>query len=77
MEKQPYITYWSQRHVNVERLKELEGQTLKSFKALTREMGWTPACGGRMENFDKKRLMRYCQLEFSVKPRGVTIVKVY
>lgn len=65
------------RLVDVDRLRELEGETFGSFVALERAIGWKPYVSGNVLRCDIQRLSHYCQLEFSDKTQRVTIVKVY
>lgn len=65
------------RFVDVDKLRELEGQTFGSFLALVRAVGWEDYSGGDMKNCDLKRLQHYCELKFHENARKVTVVSVF
>lgn len=65
------------RLVDVDKLRELEGQLFGSFQALVRELGWKPYVSGNVLRCDIQRLSYYCELKFEDNSQRVTVVKVY
>lgn len=65
------------RFVDVDKLRELEGQMFGSFRALVRALGWKDYSGGDMKMCDIKRLQHYCELKFEDNSHRVTVVRVY
>lgn len=65
------------RFVDVDKLRELEGQTFKSFRTLVRTLGWSNYSGGDMKRCDIQRLSYYCELKFEENSQRVTVVRVY
>ncbi|WP_235070590.1 hypothetical protein [Turicibacter sp. TJ11] len=65
------------RFVDVNKLREVEGQLFGSVKALERAIGWDAYTSGNMKHCDLKRLQHYCELKFEQDSQRVTVVKVY
>lgn len=65
------------RFVDVDKLREVEGQTFKSVMALEKAIGWIPYNGILQKKCDIKRLSYYCELQFDEYSRRVTVIRVF